>query len=95
MTATVTNASRHALWSAYEDLRAQVLAGGRGPGLAIFLHHGMREWMEVCSSCAPAVAAVEPVQEATNPQYVPPEMRSEIVSILAGLFLQKRWEANR
>lgn len=95
MKATLTNASPNGLRSAYEYLRAQVLAGGRGPGLAIFLHHGMREWMEVCSSCAPAVAAVEPVQQTTNPQYVPPEMRSEIVSILAGLFLRNRWEANR
>ncbi|MGH2396185.1 MAG: hypothetical protein ACRDFW_04185 [bacterium] len=95
MKATVTNVRPHALRSAYEDLRAQVLAGGRGPGLAIFLHHGMREWMEVCASCAPAVAAVEQAQETTNPQYVLPEMRSEIVSILAGLFLRNRGEANR
>lgn len=91
----VTNASPKALRFVYEDLRAQVLAGGRGPGLAIFLHHGMREWMEVCSSCAPAVAAVEQLQATTNPQYVPREMRSEIVSILAGLFLRNRWEASR
>jgi len=84
-----------ALSCSYEDLRAQVLSGGRGPGLAIFLHHGMREWIEVCCSCRPAMAAVEQVPATVNPQYMPPETRSEIVSILAGLFLQKRWEATR
>jgi hypothetical protein len=55
----------------------------------------MREWMEVCSSCTAVVATIEPAEASTNPQCVPPEMRSEIVSILAGLFLQKRWEATR
>jgi hypothetical protein len=84
-----------ALRSSYEDLRAQVLAGGRGPGLVLFLHHGMREWMEICSSCTAVVASIERVEVTANPQCVPAEMRSEIVSILAGLFLQKRWEATR
>jgi hypothetical protein len=41
------------------------------------------------------VASIEPVGVTANPPCVPPEMRSEIVSILAGLFLQKRWEATR
>lgn len=84
-----------ALRAAYEDLRAQVLAGGRGPGLALFLHHGMREWIEVCSSCTAVVATIEYAEASTNPQCVPPEMRSEIVSILAGLFLNKRGEATQ
>lgn len=83
------------LRSSYEDLRAQVLAGGRGPGLALFVHHGMHEWMEVCSSCTAVVASIEQAEVTANPQCVPPEMRSKIVSILAGLFLQKRWEATR
>jgi hypothetical protein len=51
-----------ALQSSYEDLRAQVLAGGHGPGFALFLHHGMREWMEVCSSCTAVVASIELVE---------------------------------
>jgi len=86
-------AGSDALRCSYEDLRVQVLSGGRGPGLAIFLHHGMREWIEVCCSCAPVMAAVEQVPATVNPQYMPPDTRSEIVSILAGLFFQKRWEA--
>ena len=83
-----------ALRSAYEDLRAQAIAGGRAPGLALLLHHGMCEWMEVCPSSAMAVA-VEPLAATAPPQMLPPEMRSEIVVILAGLFLNKQWEATR
>ena len=74
----------------YEDLRTQVLNGGLGPGLAVFLHHGMREWIEVCCSCTPVMTEIEPVQVSRNPECIAPEMRSEIVSILAGLFVQKR-----
>ena len=86
--------SSAALRSAYEDLRAQVLAGGRGPGFALFLHHGMCEWMEVCSSCTAVVAAPQPVAATAtpNPQMLPPGMQSEIVAILAGMFLEKQWE---
>jgi len=89
------DASSEALRFSYEDLRTQVLSGGRGPGLAIFLHHGMREWIEVCCSCTPVMAAIQHLQVSANPECVPPEARSEIVSILAGLFLQKRWEVTR
>lgn len=95
MKPTFAGGSSDALRSSYEDLRAQVLAGGRGPGFALFLHHGMREWIEVCSACTVAVAAPPSTETTANPQCLPPEMRSEIVSILAGLFLQKRGEATR
>ena len=92
---TLSNVDSEALRFSYEDLRAQVLAGGRGPGFAIFLHHGMREWIEVCCSCTAVMTVIEPVQVSRNPECIAPEMRSEIVSILAGLFVQKRWEATR
>ena len=83
--------------SSYEDLRAQALTDGRGPGLTIFLQQGMREWIEVCSSCMTVLAPLEaaPAEAATNSQPLLPEMRSEIVSILASLFLGKRWEATQ
>jgi lipoprotein-anchoring transpeptidase ErfK/SrfK len=84
-----------ALRYSYEDLRTQALHGGRGPGLAIFLHHGMCEWVEVCCSCTPVMAGTEQAHVPTNPECVQPETRAEIVSILAGLFLQKRWEARQ
>jgi hypothetical protein len=92
---TSSDARSEALRFSYEDLRTQVLGGGRGPGLAIFLRHGMCEWIELCCSCTPVLAAMEPVSESANPECVPAEARSEIVAILAGLFLQKRWEATR
>ena len=53
----------------------------------------MREWLEVCSSCNATVPPTEPVAATANPQLLPPGMRSEIVSILAGMFLEKQWEA--
>lgn len=81
--------------TAYEDLRAQVLAGCRVPGLVLFLRQGMREWLEVCGSTAVVVATMEPVERIRSSQIMPPDMRSEIVLILAGLFLRKRGEANR
>jgi hypothetical protein len=55
----------------------------------------MREWLEVCGSATAVGATREPAERTRNLQTVPPEMRSEIVSILTGLFLQKREEANR
>jgi hypothetical protein len=84
-----------ALRSSYEDLRAQVLAVSRGPGFALFLSHGMCEWMEVCSSYTAVVAVTEPVAATANPQLMPPGMRSEIVAILAGMLLDKQWETTR
>jgi len=83
------------LQTAYENLRAQVLAGRRAPGLVLFLRQGMREWLDVCGSTTVVVATIEPLERTTKAQIVPPDMRSEIVLILADLFLQKRGEARR
>jgi hypothetical protein len=55
----------------------------------------MREWLDVCGSTTVMVATIEPLERTTQAQIVPPEMRSEIVLILAGLLLQKRGEARR
>jgi hypothetical protein len=44
--------------------------------------------MEVCS-CTAAIAVAEPAATA-NPQLLPPGMRSEIVAILAGMFLEQQ-----
>ena len=83
LSAGFANGAGGAVRSSYEDLRAQALTGGRGPGLAIFLHHGMREWIEVCSSCMTVLAPLEatPAEAATNSQPL--------------LFLEKRWEATQ
>lgn len=55
----------------------------------------MREWLEVCGSTTAVMYTIEPVERTTSSQMVPPDMRSEIVWILAGLFLEKRGEANQ
>jgi hypothetical protein len=57
----------------------------------------MREWIEVCSSCMTVLTPPEaaPAEPATDFQPLLPEMRSEIVSILASLLLEKRWEATQ
>jgi hypothetical protein len=55
----------------------------------------MREWIEVCCSCTPVMAAIEQAPVITNPECLPPETRSEMVSILAGLFLKKRGEVTQ
>lgn len=93
MKPSFVGSSSNALRSSYEELRAQVLAGGRGPGFALFLSHGMCEWMEVCSSCTAVVAATESVNATANPQLLPTGVRSEIVAILAGMCFEKQWEA--
>ena len=95
MTPSAGHDNSAALRSSYEDLRAQALAGGRGPGFALFLDHGMCEWMDVCSSCTAIVATTEPVASTANPQLLPPTMRSEMVAILAGMFLNKQRETTR
>jgi hypothetical protein len=50
--------------------------------------------MEVCSSCTAVVAATQPVAATgtPNPQMLLPGTQSEIVAILAGMFLEKQWE---
>jgi hypothetical protein len=59
--ATGSEAGSAVLRDSYEDLRTQA-SKGRGPGHAIFLRHGMREWIEVCCSCMPAMAATVPAR---------------------------------
>ncbi len=82
------------LQAGYETLRAQALNGARAPGLNLILHHGLGEWMQVCS-CSPVVTTTAelPVTAAANPQLLPPGMRTEVVIILAGMFLAKPREA--
>ena len=87
-----------ALRTAYEDLRAQILIGRYGSGLTLFLRHGMREWLEVCGATTVVATTLDPGERTTSSPSSPTaplDLRSEIVSILAGLFLQKRGEANQ
>jgi hypothetical protein len=84
-----------ALRTGYEDLRSRALLGGVGPGLALFIRSGMREWLEVCGSTIVAASQVL-VDNTTSPpscassSTMTPHLQSEIAMILAGLILQKR-----
>ena len=75
--------------AAYEELRRQLLNGQRGPGLALFMRRGMRQWMNACSLC---VAPSPPKEFTATPDeaVLPQGARTEIVLILAGMLLQTR-----
>jgi len=73
------------LIAAYEELRRQILNGQQGPGLALFMRRGMREWMNACSLCL----APSPTKEfsAANEAVLPQDARTDMVLILAGMLL--------
>jgi hypothetical protein len=60
-THTAEPLEKDGLIAAYEELRRQLLNGQRGPGLALFVRRGMREWMNGCSLCV----APSPTKEFT------------------------------
>ena len=55
----------------------------------------LRQVFENTESTQRQYALRQHAAAVVSPDYMPPETRSEIVSILAGLFVQKRWEATR
>lgn len=74
------------LIAAYEGLRGQILNGQRGPGLALFMRRGMREWMNACSLCV-APSPTKEFTAAPDEAVLPQGARTEIVLILAGMLL--------
>ena len=74
------------LIAAYEELRRQLLNGQRGPGLALFMRRGMREWMNGCSLCV-APSPTKEFTAAPDEAVLPQGARTEIVLILAGMLL--------
>ena len=74
------------LIAAYEELRRQILNGQRGPGLALFMRRGMREWMTACSLCL-APSPTREFSAAPDQAVLPQGARTEIVLILAGMLL--------
>ena len=74
--------------AAYEELRRQILNGQRGPGLALFMRRGMKEWMNACS----LYLAPSPTKEFTtapDQAVLPQGARTEVVLILAGMLLHR------
>jgi hypothetical protein len=90
---TAAPGDKAALVGAYEELRQRFLDRQHGPGVALLMRSGLREWMNACSSYleAPATSVpAPPDDEAVLPQGV----RAELVVILAGMLLHHCQEAS-
>jgi hypothetical protein len=76
------------LVTAYEELRAQAVAGWRrGPGLALMLTRGFRCWMEVCRQLLDAASTSQ--TPACRPEHPVADLRNEIVIVLASMLLHR------
>ena len=85
-THTAAPLGKDGLLAAYEELRRQFLNGQRGPGLALFMRSGMREWMNTCSLSV-ALSPTKEFTAAPDEVVLPQGARTEIVLILAGMLL--------
>jgi len=87
-----------AILACYEDLREEALhpAGPlhRGAGLALFVRHGMKNWMEAWSARIPSMPAKPEIKPGLE-QFPPVRGSRELVSILASMALGSRQEARR
>jgi len=83
---TTAPLEKDGLSAAYEELRRQILNGQRGPGLALFMRRGMREWMNACSFCL-APSPTKEFSAAPDEAVLPQDARTDMVLILAGMLL--------
>ena len=83
---TAVPLEKDGLIAAYEELRRQILNGQRGPGLALFMRRGMREWINACSLCLTPSPARD-FTAAPDQAVLPQGARTEVVLILAGMLL--------
>jgi len=83
---TAEPVGKDGLIAAYEQLRRQILNGQRGPGLALFMRRGMREWMNACSLCL-APSPTKEFSAAPDEAVLPQDARTDMVLILAGMLL--------
>ena len=86
-THTAAPLGKDGLIAAYEEMRRQILNGQRGPGLALFMRRGMKEWMNACSLYI-APSLTKESTAAPDEAVLPPGARTEIVLILTGMLLQ-------
>jgi hypothetical protein len=82
--------ARQDLVGHYEQLRRDVRSasdrGREGLGLALFLRRGMTAWMQAWPPCPGAVTSQAQGQPATAAP-VPPHVRIELATLLAGIIL--------
>jgi hypothetical protein len=91
MTPSAATAGGSRLVAEYEQLRRQVLNGsGRGSRLIVFLHQGMRAWME--EELRSAVEAATPPEIFDTIGLCPQPSRAEVVLLLASMALGARKE---
>jgi hypothetical protein len=83
---TAAPLGKDGLIAAYEELRRQLLNGQCGPGLALFMRRGMREWMNACWLCL-APSPTKEFTAAPDEAVLLQGARTEIVLILAGMLL--------
>jgi hypothetical protein len=78
---------------AYEELRRRFISRQHGPGVAILMRRGLREWMDTCSSYldVPATSVPAPPHDET---ILPQGVRAELVVILAGMLLHRCQEVS-
>ena len=82
----------------YEQLRNDALSmahgGAPAPGLALFLRKGMTAWMQAWSP-GPQNAAATSAPPSGATQSCPPDIRTQIAAVLAGIILNQQLEVNR
>jgi hypothetical protein len=83
---TTAPLEKDGLIAAYEELRRQIVNGQRGPGLALFMRRGMREWMNACLLCL-APSSTKEFSSAPDEAVLPQGARTDMVLILAGMLL--------
>jgi len=85
-TPTAEPLEKDGLIAAYEELRRQIVNGQRGPGLALFMRRGMREWMNACSLCL-GPSSTKEFSPAPDEAVLPQGARTDMVLILTGMLL--------
>jgi len=77
------------LISAYEELRAQAVAGWRrGPGLALMLTRGLRCWMEAARRLLDTASISHPPVCRSEYRFAA-DARHEIVTVLASMLFHR------
>jgi hypothetical protein len=74
----------------YESLRTQVLReeasfSMRGPGLALFIHHGMLAWVEMYHQCEPPADAT--LDKHPQTPALPHGTKSEMIKVMANIMV--------
>jgi hypothetical protein len=77
----------------YEELRRHALGrpATQGQGLALFMHRGMRAWMQAWSQCVPP--APVPARSHDDQEICPVQLHRDVAMLLASMVLFARQEA--